>query len=310
MPNVSEQKFIDGLFPKLAEITVPVPVTKETVPILSSPKSPTSRSVFSHPDSHPLVLDMILLKHFNLDWLTWLSDTLFFEIEQTFSTSIAEVNKLKILATQTLHVTDVCWEAWEIFEKHVWALNGMIPRLDSIQPPDLPILFAGVSIINSIRQEKYGEEVARYCAAIFLNENVQYAPEPLNFCQPYITQPKYKCMDCGQIGSILPPFDGMCWSCGKHFQSDHPFKFEADSEVVKKKGARNIILGITYDPAPIQKRFDELNSLSGDQLKSSIREILEDIQSAKLITAVDFVKYRNQQLAEQLSSLKTWLETA
>lgn len=306
MISKSAQQFINGLMPKIAEEVAP----KEIASTPSLPKALTSKSIFSHPDSHPLTLDMVLLKHFDLEWLTWLSDTLFFEIEQTFSTSIAEANKLKILATQTLHVTDACWEAWEIFEKHLWALNGIVPRTDSIQPPDLPILLAGVSIINSIRKETYGEEVSRYCAAVFLNENVHYAPEPLSFCQPYITQPKYKCMDCNQIGSALPPFDGMCWSCGKHFASEHPFKFEADKDVVKRKGARNIILGITFDYEPIKKRFDELNSLPDDKLKPAIREVSEDIQAAKLITAIDLVKHRNQQLADQLTSLKSWLEAA
>lgn len=274
------------------------------------PKSLTSRSVFSHPEAHPVALDLILLKHFELEWLQWLPDTLFSEIEKTFGTSIAEVNRLKILASQTLHVIDAYWEEWEIFEKVLWSLNGQIPRVDVIQPPDLSILMSGVDMANGIRQETYGEEVARYCAAVFLHENVFYAPEPLSFCQKYITQPTYKCEDCGQTGSALPPFNGVCWSCGGHFDSEHPFKFEPDPEAVRRGLGRHITIGKTYDPEPTQRRFQELNALPPDKLQSSIKETVEDIQAAKLIIATDFTKYRSQQLAEQLTSLRGWLEAS
>lgn len=275
-----------------------------------APKSLTSRSVFSHPEAHPVALDLVLLKNFELEWLQWLPDTLFSEIETTFVTSIAEVNRLKILAAQTLHVVDAYWEEWEIFEKVLWSLNGHVPRVDVMQPPDLSILMSGVDMANGIRQETYGEEVARYCAAVFLYENVFYAPEPLSFCQKYITQPTYKCQDCDQTGSALPPFDGICWSCGEHFDSEHPFKFEPDTKAVRRGLGRHISISKTYDPDPIQHRFHELNALPQDKLQAAIKETTEDIQAAKLIIAIDFTKYRSQQLAEQLTSLRSWLETS
>lgn len=307
MTQRPEDIFAEGLMEKKAEVPPPPPEELAPVP-QPAPRSLTSRSVFSHPDAHPLALDVVLLKHFELEWLQWLPDTLFLEIEKTFTTSIAEVNKLKILASQTLHVTDAAWEEWEIFEKTVWALNGMVPRVDTIQPPDLPMLFAGVSMINDIRQESYGEEVSRYCAAVFLHEHVHYAPEPLTFCQQYLTQPTYKCKDCGQAGSALPPFDGMCWSCGGHFDSEHPFKFEPSPEAIRLGRGRNLEMGVTFDPEPAKKRFQELNAMPADQVAAAIREASEDLQAAKLITAVDFMKYRSQQLAEQLTSLRSWLE--
>lgn len=296
---------------KKAEVPPPAPEPSSTAtssPQTPAPKSLTSKSVFSHPEAHPVALDVVLLKHFELEWLTWLPDTLFHEIELTFNTSIAEVNKLKILAAQTLHVTDACWEEWEIFEKTIWALNGMVPRVDTIQPPDLPMLFNGVKCINDIRQESFGEEVSRYCATVFLYEHVHYAPEPMEFCQKYVTQPTYKCKDCDQVGSALPPFDGMCWSCGGHFDSEHPFKFEPSAEALRLGRGRNLEMGVTFDPAPTKQRFEELDAMSPGQVPGAIKETSEDLQAAKLITAVDFMKYRSHQLAEQLTSLRSWLE--
>lgn len=303
-----EDVFAEGIVGKQPEPPPPAPRVQEAPPAPAPPKSLTSRSVFSHPEAHPLALDLVLLKHFELEWLTWLPDTLFHEIEQTFTTSLAEVNRLKILAAQTLHVIDAYWDHWEIFEKTIWALNGQIPRVDVIQPPDLSILMAGVDIANSIRQETYGQEVARYCAAVFLHENVFYAPEPVDFCQKYIIQPTYLCKDCQQTGSMLPPFDGMCWSCGGHFDAEHPFRFEADPQAVRRGHGRNLTFHKTFDPEPTKKRFQELDALPEDRLKSSIQETVEDIQAAKLIIAVDYTKHKSQQLAEQLTSLRSWLE--
>jgi hypothetical protein len=307
MNTDADRAFLEGLMEKKAEEVIPPPAPQAPTPVQpQAPKSLTSRSVFSHPDAHPLALDVVLLKHFELEWLTWLPDTLFFEIEQTFTTSIAEVNKLKILAAQTLHVTDAFWEEWEIFEKTIWALNGMVPRVEVIQPPDLPMLFAGVEMANDIRKETYGEEVSRYCAAVFLYEHVHYAPSPLTFCQPYLTQPTFKCRDCDQTGSALPPWNGVCWSCGGHFHSEHPFKFEPDPDSAGK--GRNLDIKSTFDPAPTKRRFEEFDGMDSSKLLGAITEQPEDIQAAKLITAVDFMKHRSQQLAEQLTSLRSWLE--
>lgn len=306
--KTAEERFYEELIGKTAEELAEEP--REEPPSQETPSKRISpRSVFSHPDTHPYVLDLALLKHFHIDWMSWLPETLFKEIELTFGGSVAEVNKLKILAAQTLHVTDMFWDQWELFEKTIWALNGQVPRLDAIQPPDLPILYAGVAIAKSINDDhEYGEEVSRYCAAVFLNESVFYAAPPLGFCQQYITQPYYVCRDCERKGSSLPPFDRLCPSCAGHFDGEHPFSFKPDPEAVKKGRGKNLTYGKTYDPEPTKKRFEELNAMSNPA--DSIQEKMEDVQAAKLITAVDFMGYKAKQLSEQLSSLRGWLEMA
>jgi len=304
-----DEIFYEGLMGKTAEGAPPLPA-EETAPAPApeAGRKLSPRTVFSYFDTHPYVLDLVLLKHFHLEWLSWLPDTLFREIEQTFQTSVAEVNRIKIVATQTLHVTDVYWDQWEVFEKTLWALNGQVPKVDLIQPPDLPILYAGVDMANAIREETFGEEVARYCAAVFLHENVFYAPDPLGFCQKYITQPFYTCLDCDKKGSALPPFDGMCSSCGGHFTSENPFSFKPDPDAVKRGVGRNLTHGKTYDPEPTKKRFGELNAMSNPS--SAIKETVEDIQAAKLITAVDYMDHKSKQLSDQLGALRDWLEMA
>lgn len=299
--KTAEENFFEALVGKPEETSVPQ-VEEATA------KKISPRSVFSHPDTHPYVLDLAMIKHFQLEWLSWLPETLFKEIESTFQTSIAEVNKLKLLAVQTLHVTDMYWSNWELFEKIIWALNGHVPRLDSLQPPDLSILYSGVDIAHSVREETYSEEVSRYCAAVFLHENVFYAASPLGFCQEYITQPSYLCKDCEKNGSALPPFDGLCSSCGGHFSDANPLNFKPDPEAVRRKAGQNLTFSNTYDPEPTKKRFEELNAMTNPA--SSIKETVEDIQAAKLIVAVDYMAYKAKQLSEQLTALRGWLEMA
>lgn len=319
----ANQRFLDRLLSKKEEdetlelekdageeIMPPSPEDPTVAPPAPSiPKSLTSRSVFSHPEAHPVALDVVLLKHFQLDWLSWLPETLFPEIQNTFNTSIAEVNKIKILAIQTLHVIDAFWEEWEVFEKTIWALNGMIPRVDAVQPPDLPMLFAGIDSVNHIAQNKFGEEIARYTAAVFLHEGVIYAPPPFDFCQIYICQPYYICNACNKKGDAFPPFDGLCSSCAGHFDSEHPFKFKPDQAALNKGHGRDIKILKTFDELPVKQRFEVLDKMSPEQLAKNITENAPDIQSAKLIGAIDYKKYRAKQLSDQLTSLREWLES-
>ena len=108
----------------------------------------------------------------------------------------------------------------------------------------------------------------------------------------------------------MPPFDGLCTSCAGHFSDTKPLNFKPDPEAMRKGLGRNITTGVTYDPEPTKARFEELNKLQASALSSALRETPEDLQAAKLITAVDFKNYRAQQLKEQLESLRGWLEMA
>ena len=301
----AEDAFLDGL--REPEKSVPPVVAKLAN---SVQRQISQRSIFSNPETHPVVLDLALLKSFQLEWLGWLPETLFLEIGNVFKTSIAEVNKLKIMAAMTIHVSDSFLDKWEVFEKVLVAINGSIPRTDVMQPPDLPNLYAGIDTINRIRKNEFGEEVARYCAAVFLHENVHYAPEPLLFCQLYISQPYYRCRDCDKKGSALPPFDGLCSSCAGHFEHGNPFSFKPDPEAIKSGKGKNLDFGMDLDPRPVRKRFDELMSLPAEKTSSSVKETPEDIQAAKLIIAHDFVLLKEQQLQDQLRSLRGWLETS
>ncbi len=301
-----EDDFYRGLVGEEKEAAVPAPAVQ--APTSEPPlKQVTSKNLFSNPDTHPVVLDFALLRQFQFGWFSWLPETLFHEIEQTFKTSIAEVNRLKILAVQSMHVTDSFWEQWEIFEKTLNALNGTVPRLDVMQPPDVSFLLSGVDMANAIRKEEFSDEVGRYVAGCLLFENVTYAPPPLDFAKDFLAQPFYVCQDCGKKGSALPPFDGYCDSCSGKFLGEHPFALKPDPVRVAQGFGKNLKMGVTYDPEPVKKRFEELDSMPADKVAGAIREVPEDIEAAKLIVATDYQRHQNQQLQEQLTALGSWL---
>lgn len=263
----------------------------------------TKSNLFSHSEAHPFVLDMALIKAFQLDWFSWDPETLFTEIEKTFRTSIAEVNRLKILVASTLHTSDVFWDQWEVFEKAVLALNGMIPRVGYIQPPDVATIMAAVDMVNSIREEEFSEEVSRYVAACFLNDHVSYAPPPLDFCAEYLCDKRYRCGECGKEGSALPPFDGHCDSCSRKFEDDHPLNFKPHPDA--KDDPSKVEYFCRLDPEPTRKRFEELLKLPANEVK--IDETADDIEAAKLIAATDYMNFRRNQRDTQLSQIKDWM---
>lgn len=263
----------------------------------------TKSNLFSHSEAHPYVLDMALIKTFHLDWFSWDADTLFTEIEKTFRTSIAEVNRLKILVAATLHVSDVFWDRWEVFEKAVLALNGIIPSVTYMQPPDVATLMTAVDIANSIRKKEFSEEVSRYVAACFLNDHISYAPKPLDFAAKYLRSPRYECGECGKEGSALPPFDGHCDSCSRKFEDEHAFNFKPHPDA--KDDPTKVRYFDALDPGPTKERFEELVKLPADQVK--IDETADDIEAAKLINATDYMNFRQHQRDTQFSQIKSWM---
>lgn len=264
----------------------------------------TKSNLFSHPEAHPYVLDLALIRTFGTEWFQWEQETIFEEIKKTFNTSIADINRVKILATMTLHVTDVAWEHWEIFEKTIHALNGSIGHPDFMQPCDVPYLMAGVDIINDIRKETFSDEVGRYVAACFMSDEIGAAPPPLDFAQPFLSEPRYHCRHCGKRGSALPPFDGRCDSCSGKFQDDHPFNFKGDEDAKDNPDELSYSLVIEFKDTLHQYeewKHDPASSIKIDEDRP------ETVEAAKLINAYDYLKLRQKQKNQQLTDLKDWL---
>lgn len=163
--------------------TVEEPEVEKEAAAKPSVGSVTVLNFFRHPDAHPLVLDLFLLKKYGPDFLLWEGETLEARIPQDFQTTeVSDLNMAKIQACRTLHLVDTYWERWEVFCWVTAALNGLFPDFDNLQVPT--VAQAAISIYNAqkIRDDvEWSSEVKTFLAQVFKFEGIFYPLEPLNF---------------------------------------------------------------------------------------------------------------------------------
>jgi len=142
----------------------------------------TLGNIFRHPDAHPIVLDLILIRKYGVDWMDWEPETLTLVIERDFKSSLSEVNLSKIHATKTLHMVDTFWQRWEVFNWCTMCFNSLMPNFEVLQIPTVAQCMAAADTAQRIRQDvPYTEEVKQWLAATFFHDQIAYALEPLDF---------------------------------------------------------------------------------------------------------------------------------
>lgn len=161
----------------------------------------TSRNLWVHHDTHPVVYDIALLKEYGADWFTWEAETLWKEIREDFHVpSISDHARTKIQAIKTLHINEWFWSKWEVFCWLTQALNNNIPDFQVMQKPSIAQLFNSVDIGTMVRDgEEFTPELQMFVAAAMVEEGVFYAPAPVAFCQDEIVQ----LLEWKQIGTDL-----------------------------------------------------------------------------------------------------------
>lgn len=140
-------------------------------------------------DTHPLVLNLLLIKEFGPDYLQWEPETLWFECERTWG-GISEGNKAKVQAVRTCYSTDQPYERWEIFSPVVVAFYGHPPRFDLVQLPSPQKVAGALDIMSNIREKKkVSDEVYKYAAAVMAHAGMVYGAGPLapanKFLKPF-----------------------------------------------------------------------------------------------------------------------------
>lgn len=266
----------------------------------------TVRNLFTHQDVHPVVLDFALLRAFGLDWLGWDTPTIWAEVHRVFQTQISEHARVKVQSVKTLHVTQLPWQKWQVFEKIVQGLNNNIPRFDMMQAPTIEQLYVAIDIIDEVRREPYSSEVRRYMAAAVLNEDVTYVPPPLDFIQDEVSMPVVHCNDCGNDDLALF-HDGVCDTCTGKFDPGNGLGSRPDPELLAQGKGKNITVTLTHDPDKVQALWESMKGKTTDEASNLLEETAEGTQVAKLLVSRDYLNVRRRQLATQLTSLKTWL---
>lgn len=247
--------------------------------------------VFEDPNAHPLILYLLCMKRLDPSWTTWISETIMQEINRIFGVKILMENFNKLQGAKTLHISDAVWEEWEVFNNVILAIDGQPLSLQTLVAPSTAALMNGIEIMHIIRQQEFSEEIARFVATCLLNEDVHYAPEPLTFCQLYLSQPMYKCKDCQKIASALPPFKGQCESCAKIYEGPKALNFKP-----KEDAGWNVEYYLTYEADAVKKRYEELSK----EKEPYIHETPEDQQCARLIIAKDYSILKLKEFKEQV----------
>jgi hypothetical protein len=264
----------------------------------------TLRNIFIHHDSHPIVIKFALIKAFGFEWLKWEPETIWSEIKRVFQSEISEHARAKIHCLRALVVGEQPWNSWQVFEKVIQGLNNNIPKWTLMQAPSLEQLYAGVDIIMTIRENKFGDEVRRYMAAAVLNEDIFYVPPPLDFIQVEVSQPYYHCKDCQNEDSALF-HDGLCDTCTRKFGPEAGLGFRPDPDALAAGKGKNTELRLKFDPSSIESKWKQVMNLPSDKVELEENQV--DIQIAKLLIARDYLNIRRKQLADQLIALKSWL---
>lgn len=147
-----------------------------------SHKLVSSRNVFQHPDTHALVLDLILLQKYGPDWMTWEPETLRMRIEHDFNQGVSDLNMHKVQAMKTLHFVDTFWTDWEVFCWVIMAVNGVPPDFNIMQVPTVAQAMIAVDIANRVRTDaSFSLEINDYLEQVHMFNGIFCPIEPLGF---------------------------------------------------------------------------------------------------------------------------------
>lgn len=142
---------------------------------------PTTINLFQHPDAHPFVLDLALMRKYGPEWMVWEPEVLEAKILMDFHTrSISDLNIDKIQAVKTLHLVDTFWQEWLVFVPCVMALSGVHADFRVLSAITVPQAMIAVDIASKLRSDLvYSLEVRTFLEVVFLHDGMVCPTEPL-----------------------------------------------------------------------------------------------------------------------------------
>lgn len=159
------------------------PTVRATVDSITKASNVSLANVFRNPDAHPLILDLMLLRKYQVDWLSWELETLLLRVQEDFKTpSIADVNVEKLQACKALHLVDDFWLKWEVFLHCCAPFNGAFADFQRMQVPTVAECMIAVDIANRIRDDvQWSDEVKGFLAAVHRHGGILCPQAPLDF---------------------------------------------------------------------------------------------------------------------------------
>lgn len=160
-------------------------------------------NLFQHPDSHPAVLDILLLRKYGPEWMLWEPETLQMRIPQDFKTSeVSDLNLNKLQAMNTLHSINAPWIRWEVFVWCAMPLNGLFPDFEVMQVPNAAQCLIAIDIFNKVRQDvAWSDELKDYLGVVWRHEGMFCPIEPATFFE---VDKEGTSIDCSKIMDMWP----------------------------------------------------------------------------------------------------------
>lgn len=178
-------------------------VPKPTDVAKSKLSSVSVANLFRSPDTHPLILDLALLRKYKAEWLGWELETLVSRITADFGTpTVSDVNIEKVQACKALHLVDDFWLKWEVFLPCCAAFNGMFADFRNMQIPDVAECMLAVDIANRIRDDmQWSPEVKTFLSVVHRHQSIMCPQPPLDFVK--VDTEGYP-VDCADIMARWP----------------------------------------------------------------------------------------------------------
>lgn len=242
---------------------------------------PRAEELVVHHDAHPLAIDKLLVRAFGHTYYVWEPETLWREIELTFGYQPSDLCRAKIQAVRTLQNNRGFWVEWEIFAFNALPLNNVLPAPGWMVKPSAAQCYVAVDIANHIGRFPFSREVAKFIAAVNLDEGIIEAVEPLKFIQRDLEQWRYRCRQCGN--EDVYEGNRLCDNCMSTDLEKFPTVKLSQEEKLE---------------------LDRL--LTSDELPELDQDNRVHVLAAKLKMVLGYLRFRRRQMDEQFKLVDQW----
>jgi hypothetical protein len=142
---------------------------------------PSTINLFQHPDAHPFVLDLALMRKYGPEWLIWEPELLEAKILMDFKTqTISDLNIDKLQAVKTLHLVDTFWQEWLVFVPCAMALSGVTADFRVLSAITVPQAMIAIDIASKLRSDlQYSLEVRTFLEVVYLHDGMLVPTDPM-----------------------------------------------------------------------------------------------------------------------------------
>lgn len=171
----------------------------------------TLQNIWRHPNAHPLVLDVLLLDRYGVEYLDWEPEV----VRETLlrnSTPISTRNWTKIQAIRVTHRATTPWRQWEVLHWISQGLDGTQPTITFMELPEIGVLASAIDILKTIdKTVEFSDEIQKFVAATARYAGIPFLPPPLDFAQRELDQAQVRCRNCETI--VRDDNDQRCVHC-------------------------------------------------------------------------------------------------